>query len=343
VSIARITTWSAGNNLTAADLNGEFDGVYSKVGDITSTATVSGIWTFSANPVLNSNAIAETAIADGALLARLADAETVAGAWTFSAAPTFSTALAITSGGTGGTTAGAARTALGLGTVAVENTPLVATKGGTGLTSLGSAGQFLKVNSGGTALEYGAGGTADFNNGGDTAGAARTLGNNDGYALSFETNGVERVRIHATNGGVGVGTSLPSTPDGSLHVHTGSAGSISASSDADELVVEHSNSGGISILTPNNKLGSLYFGDPDDNDVGGIRYDHSTNTLHFGMNGFLLGIGKMTLESVGGGAVVGLVNATAPGTPTGGGYLYVQSGALKYKGSSGTVTTVAVA
>lgn len=32
-----------------------------------------------------------------------------------------------------------------------------------------------------------------------------------------------------------------------------------------------------------------------------------------------------------------------PGTPSGGGYLYVESGALKYKGSSGTVTTIAAA
>jgi hypothetical protein len=37
-------------------------------------------------------------------------------------------------------------------------------------------------------------------------------------------------------------------------------------------------------------------------------------------------------------------NSTAPaGTPTGGGYLYVESGALKYKGSSGTVTTLGAA
>jgi hypothetical protein len=36
-------------------------------------------------------------------------------------------------------------------------------------------------------------------------------------------------------------------------------------------------------------------------------------------------------------------NTTEPVTPTGGGILYVQSGALKYKGSSGTVTTLAAA
>lgn len=35
--------------------------------------------------------------------------------------------------------------------------------------------------------------------------------------------------------------------------------------------------------------------------------------------------------------------ASVPGTPSGGGYLYTESGALKYKGSSGTVTTIAAA
>jgi hypothetical protein len=40
------------------------------------------------------------------------------------------------------------------------------------------------------------------------------------------------------------------------------------------------------------------------------------------------------------GGPVFLANVTAPATPTGGGVLYVESGALKYKGSSGTVTTL---
>jgi hypothetical protein len=35
-------------------------------------------------------------------------------------------------------------------------------------------------------------------------------------------------------------------------------------------------------------------------------------------------------------------DATAPGSnPSGGGYLYVESGALKYRGSSGTISTIA--
>jgi len=42
-----------------------------------------------------------------------------------------------------------------------------------------------------------------------------------------------------------------------------------------------------------------------------------------------------------GAGTVFVANSSAPATPTGGGYLYVESGALKYKGSSGTVTTIA--
>jgi hypothetical protein len=43
--------------------------------------------------------------------------------------------------------------------------------------------------------------------------------------------------------------------------------------------------------------------------------------------------------------VVGIANAgTVPSTnPTGGGVLYVESGALKYRGSSGTITTLGAA
>jgi hypothetical protein len=38
-----------------------------------------------------------------------------------------------------------------------------------------------------------------------------------------------------------------------------------------------------------------------------------------------------------------IANSSEPATPTGGGILFVASGALKYKGSSGTVTTLAAA
>jgi hypothetical protein len=59
-------------------------------------------------------------------------------------------------------------------------------------------------------------------------------------------------------------------------------------------------------------------------------------------NGGQIGIGGTSYGS-GTGSVVFIANATAaPSTnPTGGGVLYVEAGALKYRGSSGTVTTIA--
>lgn len=57
-------------------------------------------------------------------------------------------------------------------------------------------------------------------------------------------------------------------------------------------------------------------------------------------------IGINTFSAFGSGAgVIGIANrTTAPTTnPSGGGVLYCESGALKYRGSSGTVTTIAPA
>ena len=60
-----------------------------------------------------------------------------------------------------------------------------------------------------------------------------------------------------------------------------------------------------------------------------------SNTGNIGINGTSFASGVK---------VMFIADGTAPsGTPTGGGVLYVESGALKYKGSSGTVTTIAVA
>lgn len=64
-----------------------------------------------------------------------------------------------------------------------------------------------------------------------------------------------------------------------------------------------------------------------------VRLDGSGN-VGIGMNSF----------GTSAAGVLALVNATAPGSsPAGGGQLYVEAGALKYRGSSGTITTIAVA
>jgi hypothetical protein len=56
-------------------------------------------------------------------------------------------------------------------------------------------------------------------------------------------------------------------------------------------------------------------------------------------------LGIVTDDYGSGTGVIGVANASVtPSTnPSGGGVLYVESGALKYRGSSGTVTTLAVA
>jgi len=65
---------------------------------------------------------------------------------------------------------------------------------------------------------------------------------------------------------VGAGAS----PDGTLHVMTASAGSVTAATGATDLVVENSGNGGISILTPDANQGQIIFGSVTDNSFAGI-------------------------------------------------------------------------
>ena len=75
---------------------------------------------------------------------------------------------------------------------------------GSGLIgSLGTDGQVLTSSGAGVGAVYeavAAGGDLSF--GGDTFGADKTIGSNDNYALSFETNATERLKL--TNDGRGL-------------------------------------------------------------------------------------------------------------------------------------------
>jgi len=96
---------------------------------------------------------------------------------------------------------------------------------------------------------------------------------NDAYEMSL-FNGVVGMGADAGNADLGVG----------LHVKTGDSGVTSPDTGADEVIIENNNHAGISICTPNNKIGRVFFADPDDSDVGYINYDHSTNILEVGVN-----------------------------------------------------------
>ena len=82
----------------------------------------------------------------------------------------------------------------------------------------------------------------------------------------------------------------------------------------------------------------------------GISAPANNTNDYMNMFDFLYGdfantnLGLGTTDYASGVNVIAVADGTAPsGTPTGGGVLYVEAGALKFKGSSGTVTTIAVA
>ena len=80
-----------------------------------------------------------------------------------------------------------------------------------------------------------------------------------------------------------VGTGLTSA-DGKLHVHSASAGSVTANGDADEMVLENSGASGLTVLSGASSSGSIFFGDSGDNDIGKVSYSHSSNALTFTTN-----------------------------------------------------------
>ena len=96
--------------------------------------------------------------------------------------------------------------------------------------------------------------------------------NDNTFALKLAT---DKVRIEK----LGIATD---SPDGSLHVHTASSGSVDARTDADDLVIENSDHGGISILTPDDKFSNIIFGSPSDSRGAVLDYSHSTKVLNIG-------------------------------------------------------------
>ena len=100
-----------------------------------------------------------------------------------------------------------------------------------------------------------------------------------GKLLSLGAGGSESMRIDSS-GRVGIGTA---TADGTLHVHSNSAGSVTANSGADDLVVENNGDAGISILTADgNNATAVMFGCPTQTVGAAIRYNHNSSEMALG-------------------------------------------------------------
>ena len=96
----------------------------------------------------------------------------------------------------------------------------------------------------------------------------------------------ERLTVDSS-GNVAIGTN---SADGTLHVQTASAGTVTAWGNADDLIIENDNNTGISILAADDKQANIIFGSPTDNIGSIIRWQHNTNELQIGTHktgGFL--------------------------------------------------------
>ncbi|MBG9375174.1 tail fiber domain-containing protein [Panacibacter sp. DH6] len=94
------------------------------------------------------------------------------------------------------------------------------------------------------------------------------------------------------SGNAGIGTTLP---EGNLHVLRGSAGAVTANSNA-PLVIENSTNNYINLLTPSASERGILFGDNLNAADGGIIYVGTSNTLQFRTNG---NITRMSLSDAG--------------------------------------------
>lgn len=132
--------------------------------------------------------------------------------------------------------------------------------------------------------------TGDFPSGGTAPGSDRTLGNDDNFALGFETNNTERVHI-AANGDVGIATTTPSQLldiNGTLAIRGGSpiAGQI-LTSDASGLAtwtaLGSSGAGGDFTDGGNNFGGNATIGNDSNFSMDFIT--NNTSRIHVAANG----------------------------------------------------------
>lgn len=90
------------------------------------------------------------------------------------------------------------------------------------------------------------------------------------------------------------------TPDGNVHIHSGSAGSVTADSQSSEFIIEsNASTFGMSFLGTNTSTQRIVFADVDNNQRAFLEYQHSADQFSFRVsntpagildeNGFMIG------------------------------------------------------
>ena len=103
-----------------------------------------------------------------------------------------------------------------------------------------------------------------------------------GGNLTIDTN---TLHVDSTNNRVGIGTVSPVGHGGFSSgriVEVKNSGNADTAADNSAISITSSNRhAGLSLESGANRNGYVQFGDPDDDDVGGITYVHSTNDMQF--------------------------------------------------------------
>ena len=173
-----------------------------------------------------------------------------------------------------------------------------------------------------------------------TAAPSSNSGNNIFVYYLFRTIGTvthpATSALSATSGtfstNVGIGNART---DGTLHVHSGSAGTVSADSTSDDLVVENSDQCGITIISPDDASARIRFTSPSTNtQVGGasIFYRQNINKMNVGTS---VAGGILDLQS---GAGVSAINADANGIVT----MPKQSAFYAHNNGTDNITDIAI-
>jgi hypothetical protein len=99
----------------------------------------------------------------------------------------------------------------------------------------------------------------------------------DGYSLdASDGSPIDAVYVDES-GNVGVGTT---DPQGPVHIYGGASGATPEG--GSELVIEDDGNARINLLSPNDAYPGLIFGDPQDNSVGWMIYNHNSDKLRLG-------------------------------------------------------------